>query len=134
MDDSKRCLWRSRAKQALREGVALESTRGPAAAARVEDVELRLSLDRLQAGLPGLEADLLRLMRSGESFAAAATRLAIPRGSRDYYRKRLAGRVMAAVHPAPCIRRQGVTAGRSRTGARIVTLPRPIARHRFGAC
>jgi RNA polymerase sigma-70 factor (ECF subfamily) len=82
--------WRERKVRVVR-----ESRAGAEAAvfARGDDgaeaVEVRLSLDRIERGLPEVEAKLLHLVRRGCSFAEAVKAMGIPRGSRTFFRKRL---------------------------------------------
>lgn len=52
-------------------------------------VDLKVSLDRLERRLPAVEAELLRLVRGGASFAEATRVLHIPRGSLTFLRNRL---------------------------------------------
>ncbi len=52
-------------------------------------VDLKVSLDRLERRLPAVEAELLRLVRGGASFAEATRALHIPRGSLTFLRNRL---------------------------------------------
>jgi DNA-directed RNA polymerase specialized sigma24 family protein len=84
-----RRYWRRRKRRSVRESQAgIEpSAFHPVDAAAALDS--RLSLDRMEARLPVTEASLLRLVRSGLSFAQAVRQLGIPRGSRSFFRKRL---------------------------------------------
>lgn len=49
----------------------------------------RMALDQASARLPQVERRLLNLVRRGFSFAEAANRLRIPRGSQQYFREQL---------------------------------------------
>ncbi len=49
----------------------------------------RMTLDQVSGRLPVAERALLHLVRRGFSFAEAASRLGIPRGSRQYFRGQL---------------------------------------------
>ena len=121
-----------------------------------ESLELRLSLDRLEETLPPTEAELLRRVRDGFTFAQAVANLGIPRGSRSFFRKRLIGHLAVALqadenllerksisHSADGRRREmwmaatqpGSVCGRAETGiprfARDATGPRrPVAKKR----
>jgi DNA-directed RNA polymerase specialized sigma24 family protein len=75
---------RARSRRAARESHA---ARRPGA--EFVDLETRLSFDEIERSLPRVEANLLRLVRGGSTFAEASRRLNIPRGSSDYYRKLL---------------------------------------------
>jgi DNA-directed RNA polymerase specialized sigma24 family protein len=89
-----RRYWRASCRRAARESRGLAG-RGPDAI----DFETRLSLDEMERRLPELEANLLHLLRLGASFSEASQRLRIPRGSHDYYRKRLYGRLQTGLLP-----------------------------------
>jgi hypothetical protein len=80
--------WRARTRRDSRESQAaiVNSARRSDGAV---DLDTKLSLDEMERALPGVESELLRLVRKGATFAEAARGLGIPRGSQDYFRKRL---------------------------------------------
>jgi DNA-directed RNA polymerase specialized sigma24 family protein len=86
--------WRARSRRIERESRGLAG-RGSESV----DFETRLSLDEMERRLPEREAKLLRLLRLGASFSEASNRLRIPRGSHDYYRKRLYTRLSGGLVP-----------------------------------
>jgi DNA-directed RNA polymerase specialized sigma24 family protein len=86
--------WRARYRRIERESRALAG-RGSESV----DFETRLSFDEMERRLPEREAQLLRLLRLGASFSEASNRLRIPRGSHDYYRKRLYTRLFGGLVP-----------------------------------
>jgi DNA-directed RNA polymerase specialized sigma24 family protein len=65
------------------------------------DVDARLSVGRLERLLPALEARIVHEMRSGATWSEAATISGVPAGSRDWLRKRIAGRVREAFSARP---------------------------------
>ncbi len=73
----------------LREGVAIDAIPEPGCPGDTARLEGREVLDRMAAVLPRTERSLLALIRNGHTFARAAERLGIPRGSRAYYHARL---------------------------------------------
>jgi len=89
-----RRYWRARSRRVERESRGLAG-RG----AESVDFETRLSLDEMERRLPEREAQLLRLLRFGASFSEASNKLRIPRGSHDYYRKRLYTRLSRGLIP-----------------------------------
>ena len=61
---------------------------------------IRMTLDEVSARLPGRERTILKLVRCGFSFPEAADRAGIPRGSRQYFRMRLLGRLRQELRPS----------------------------------
>jgi DNA-directed RNA polymerase specialized sigma24 family protein len=55
----------------------------------VRGLEAKILLDEIETRLPATEARILHLSREGRSLSAAMKACRIPRGSADYYRKRL---------------------------------------------
>lgn len=84
-----RRYWRGRKRRSVRESQAGAETSARNPRDEAEQLDSRLSLDRMEARLPETEARLLHLVRRGCSFAQAVRQLGIPRGSRCYFRKRL---------------------------------------------
>jgi len=73
-----------------REGVAIDAIPEPSCSGDARRLEAREVLDRMAAVLPRTERHLLALIRDGHTMANAARLLGIPRGSRAFYRGRLA--------------------------------------------
>jgi len=73
-----------------REGVAIDAIPEPGCSADARRLEATEVLDRMAAVLPQTERRLLALIRDGHTLAGAARMLGIPRGSRTFYRARLA--------------------------------------------
>ena len=80
---------RQRGRITTREGTTLDDIAEPAAPPERSAFERGQFLDRMTDLLPQPERQLLRLVRSGLTVVQAARALGIPRGSCDYYRKRL---------------------------------------------
>jgi len=55
----------------------------------VDDIDARLSFDRMERELPLVEAKLLHLVRRGLAFQEAGAALGIPHGSHNFFRRRL---------------------------------------------
>lgn len=87
--------WRARSRRIERESRATDDRAGSV------DFETRLSFDEMERRLPDREAQLLRLLRRGASFSEASKLLRIPRGSHDYYRKRLYARLSVGLIAGP---------------------------------
>jgi DNA-directed RNA polymerase specialized sigma24 family protein len=88
--------FRRRAALRARREPSLDGHPLDRASAEGLDVDARLSVGGLERLLPALEARIVREMRSGATWAEAATRLRIPAGSRDWLRKRIADRARKA--------------------------------------
>jgi DNA-directed RNA polymerase specialized sigma24 family protein len=72
-----------------REGTRLDEVAEPGTDPDTAAFETNEILDRVAPLLPETERRLLALLRGGSTLAQAARALGIPRGSRDYYGKRL---------------------------------------------
>ncbi len=90
--------WRERKRRDAREGQAAATAGAAGRRDGTEETDMRISFDEMERRLPPLEAKLLHLVRRGVSFAEAAFRLGIPRGSRDYHRKALLAHLAAGLH------------------------------------
>jgi DNA-directed RNA polymerase specialized sigma24 family protein len=73
-----------------REGIAIDAIPEPGCSRDARRLEATEVLDRMAAVLPQTERRLLALIRDGHTLAGAARILGIPRGSRTFYRARLA--------------------------------------------
>ena len=80
--------WRARTRRDSRESQAAIANSVRRSDGAI-DIDTKLSLDEMERALPAVESELLRLVRKGATFAEAARTLGIPRGSQDYFRKRL---------------------------------------------
>jgi len=80
--------WRARTRRDSRESQAAIANSVRRSDGAI-DLDTKLSLDEMERALPAVECELLRLVRKGATFAEAARGLGIPRGSQDYFRKRL---------------------------------------------
>lgn len=94
-----RRYWRGRMRRSVREYQAVAETSALLPEDGTEALDSRLSLDRMEARLPAVEAKLLHLVRRGSSFAQAVQELHIPRGSRSYFRKQLIAHLAKGLHP-----------------------------------
>ena len=72
------------------EGIGIDAIPEPGCPGDARRLEAREVLDRMAAVLPRTERHLLALIRDGHTLAGAARMLGIPRGSRTFYRARLA--------------------------------------------
>lgn len=87
-------------RKALRERALTTDVRSPEDRINGELSAIRMTLDQVSARLPGRERTILKLVRRGFSFPEAADRAGIPRGSRQYFRLRLLGRLRQELRPS----------------------------------
>ncbi len=80
---------RRESRRIARESKAVAESTVTGCGIRPQPLDMKLSLDRIEERLPGVEGELLHQVRHGSSFAEAVRVLGIPRGSRSFFRKRL---------------------------------------------
>jgi DNA-directed RNA polymerase specialized sigma24 family protein len=103
-------VLRHRARRALRtrrEGEASRERAQNCGRAEFAALEARLALDQLEPSLSDFELRVVRDVRRGESLAKAVTNQGVPRGSRDWVRKRLTDRIAASIRSLPPRRSYG---------------------------
>jgi DNA-directed RNA polymerase specialized sigma24 family protein len=104
-------VHRYRRRQAIRASresrAAFESAAMRRGRDGIEQVEIKLVLDKLGRNLPFVEARLLDLIREGCTFPEAVRKLGVPRGSWSYFKRRLVGHL-----------KEGLSAPRRSSGAR----------------
>ena len=87
-----RRFWRRRSSRGRHEVRCAERGTDPRDPAR-RDIDLSVSLDKIERILPGREASIVRSMREGSTWAEATAKVGIRKGSRSWMKSRLAGRV-----------------------------------------
>jgi DNA-directed RNA polymerase specialized sigma24 family protein len=112
--------WRARCRRGRREAAAVATM--PHFSDPTAELNDRMLANQIEGRLPADQAGLLRLLRRGSSFAAAALAQGIPPGSHYVVRRRLLAGVGAALEATPGLRTAAPSGrGRGRTAPRIAT-------------